>query len=70
MKLRMGSFWYDDRMYRTTTVEPGMRMKLEDIESIDAVASCSRRATHSGTGEGSATIERGVVIENDVLTGE
>ena len=43
-----------------------MRMKLEDMEVMEAFASCRRRATHSGTGEGSAGSERGVVIDDYV----
>ena len=40
-----------------------MRIKVDEIEVIVAFASCSKRATHSGTGDGSAaTTEIGVVI--------
>jgi hypothetical protein len=53
MKLRIGSFWYEERIYRTATLEPGMRMKEVEREVTEALTSDSSRATHSGTGDGS-----------------
>ena len=53
MKLRIGSFWYDDRIYRTATFDPGMRINEVDKEVTVAFTSDKRRPTHSGTGEAS-----------------
>ena len=53
MKLRIGSFWYEERIYRTATLLPGMRIKEVEREVTEAFTSDRRRATHSGTGDGS-----------------